>query len=736
MCVDGLGEVAHGLVAQVGGVEDLVAAHVDDLALLVHDLVVLQDVLADLGVALLDGVLGPLDGLADHLGLDRHVVLEGLAHHPVHGARGEQAHEVVLERQVEAALAGVALTAGAASELVVDAAALMALGAEHVEPADLADAVALGLALRPVLGQELVVAGLALVGVGLEALGQDVAGRELLGVAAQQDVDATAGHVGGHGDGAQAPGLGHDLGLTEVQLGVQDLVVDALLGEVPGELLGLGHRDGADEHGLTGLVALGDVLDDGVELGVLGLVDEVTLVEAHHRPVGRDGDDLEVVGAGELGGLGLGRSGHAGELVVHAEVVLEGDRGEGLVLLLDLHALLGLDGLVEALGPAPALEDAAGELVDDPHLALLHDVVLVALEQLLGPQRGLQLVDQVLGDLVVHVVDAERLLDGLDALLGGRDGALLLVDVVVDLALEAPDDGGELVVDLRRVGHPARDDEGRAGLVDEDRVDLVDDAVVLTPLHLLGPAHGHVVAEVVEAELVVGAVGDVAGVLGPLVLGVVGPRDDQADRETEAAVHAAHPLRVSGGQVVVHGDDVDAVAGEGVEVDGQRGDEGLALTRLHLPHPAEVEGGPAHQLDVVVALADLAAGRLAHDGEGLDEQVVEILPVGQTGPELDGLGRQGLVGEGFGLRFERVDLGDQGLEGPDLLAFTGTEELVENAHGNVESTDAPDVPVSGRGPGREPLAPLRPGGRSPPRRGWRRWCRRRRPRRSARSGAR
>ena len=91
-----------------------------------------------------------------------------------------------------------------------------------------------------------------------------------------------------------------------------------------------------------------------------------------------------------------GRAGHAGELVVHAEVVLEGDRGEGLVLLLDLHALLGLDRLVEALGPAAALEDAAGELVDDLHLAVLDDVVLVALEQLLGPQRGLELVDEVL----------------------------------------------------------------------------------------------------------------------------------------------------------------------------------------------------------------------------------------------------------------------------------------------------------------------------------------------------
>ena len=183
--------------------------------------------------------------------------------------------------------------------------------------------------------------------------------------------------------------------------------------------------------GWPGLVALGEVVDDGLELGDLGLVDEVGLVVADHRLVGRDGHDLQAVGVHQLGRLGRGRTGHAGELVVHAEVVLQGDRGEGLVLLLDLHALLGLDGLVQTLAPAPALEDAAGELVDDLHLAAADDVVLVPLVQLLGLQRRRELVDEVLLHLVVEVLDAEGLLDLLDARLERGDRALLLVDLVV-----------------------------------------------------------------------------------------------------------------------------------------------------------------------------------------------------------------------------------------------------------------------------------------------------------------
>ena len=65
----------------------------------------------------------------------------------LHGAGGEEAHQLVVEAQVEAALARIALAARTAPELVVDAPALVALGAEHVEPAELADLVALGLAL-------------------------------------------------------------------------------------------------------------------------------------------------------------------------------------------------------------------------------------------------------------------------------------------------------------------------------------------------------------------------------------------------------------------------------------------------------------------------------------------------------------------------------------------------------------------------------------------------------------
>ena len=243
----------------------------------------------------------------------------------------------------------------------------------------------------------------------------------------------------------------------------------------------------------------------------------------------------------------------------------------------------------------------------------------------------------------------ELVLDQRDALLGDADGALALVDLVVDVALEHRRHPRELLVPARALlGRPG-DDQRRAGLVDQDRVGLVDDGEVVAALHEVGLLPRHVVAQVVEAELVVRAVGDVGGVLlAPHRGRHLG--EDHADREAEEPVDAAHVLRVALGQVVVDRDQVHAVAGDRVEVGGQHGGEGLALTGLHLRDVAQVQRRAAHQLDGEVALADRADRGLADHGERLGQQLVQGLAVGVPGTELVGLRPQLGVGQRLDFR--------------------------------------------------------------------------------------
>ena len=156
--------------------------------------------------------------------------------------------------------------------------------------------------------------------------------------------------------------------------------------------------------------------------------------------------------------------------------------------------------------------------------------------------------------------------------------------------------------------------------------------------------------------------------VGDLPLLVVQVVLDDADRQAEEAVDAAHPLRVAAGQVVVDGDDVDALAVERVQVGGQRRDERLAFAGLHLGDLAAVQHHAADQLHVEVPHVQHAAAGLADDGEGFGQQVVERLAVGEPRAELGGLAAQLLVGERLDLRLERVDLGDERAEGASARA--------------------------------------------------------------------
>lgn len=231
-----------------------------------------------------------------------------------------------------------------------------------------------------------------------------------------------------------------------------------------------------------------------------------------------------------------------------------------------------------------------------------------------------------------------------------------------------------------------RDDQRGAGLVDQDGVDLVDDGEVVPALHQVVERVRHVVAQVVEAELVVGAVGDVGVVGHPALVGRhLG--EDHADVQPEEAVHAAHPLAVAFGQVVVDRDDVHALAADAVEVGRQHRRQGLALTGLHLRDVAEVQRRRAHHLHVERALVEHPPGRLAGHRERLGQQVVEAFAVGVPLLELVGLGPQLRVGQLFDLVGQGVDVVSHPLETLEHATFAEAQQLRQ--HGVVPFWDVP-----------------------------------------------
>ena len=197
-------------------------------------------------------------------------------------------------------------------------------------------------------------------------------------------------------------------------------------------------------------------------------------------------------------------------------------------------------------------------------------------------------------------------------------------------------------------------------------------------LHHLAPVIDQVVAQIVEAEFVVGAVGYV-GVVGLLALTLAEAVDDDADLKTQEAIDLAHRLGVAAGQVVVDGDDVHALAGQGVQIDRGHGDQGLAFAGPHLGDAAFVQDHAAGQLNVVLTLAQHAFGGFAHDGEGFGQNLVQGFAVRQ--PIAEGVGHhpQFVVGQGGELGLQRIDALGVVLEGFDLAVVGRAEKFLGEA---------------------------------------------------------
>ena len=169
--------------------EDLFALFVDDLPLAVHDVVIFQQVLADIEILPLDTLLGVLDRLGNQPVLDRLSLFHA---DPVHDGGdplgAENPEEIILEGEIEPRRSHIPLPSRTAAELIVDAAALMPLRPEDMEASQF--------------------------------------GHPL----AQLDVRSAAGHVRGDGHLPRLTGLGDDLRLPFMIFCIQNMVFDPRAG--------------------------------------------------------------------------------------------------------------------------------------------------------------------------------------------------------------------------------------------------------------------------------------------------------------------------------------------------------------------------------------------------------------------------------------------------------------------------------------------------------------------------
>ncbi len=236
---------------------------VNRFPLLVHHVVVFEQVLARVEVLRFNGFLRILNATRDKAGFDGNTLGHAEAVHQRFDAfTAEDAHQVVFEREEKPRRAGIALPSGASAQLIINAACFVTLGAKNVHAAERDDFVAFGFALRsellvyrfPLIGRHLkdfafvleehhrdggcrrgtVVRFCADDGRRLrvrnsEFVFEEMLARQKFRIAAEENVRAATRHVRGNGDGALAARLGNHARFTLVLLRVQDLMRNAAL---------------------------------------------------------------------------------------------------------------------------------------------------------------------------------------------------------------------------------------------------------------------------------------------------------------------------------------------------------------------------------------------------------------------------------------------------------------------------------------------------------------------------
>ena len=104
-------------------------------------------------------------------------------------------------------------------------------------------------------------------------------------------------------------------------LGLQDLA----------QFLRLFDGNRADQNRLTLCVALLNAGNGRHDLAAFVLVNRIRIVLTGYRLVGRDFNNVQLIGVAEFLFLGQRGTGHAGQLAVQTEVVLEGNRCQSLL---------------------------------------------------------------------------------------------------------------------------------------------------------------------------------------------------------------------------------------------------------------------------------------------------------------------------------------------------------------------------------------------------------------------
>ena len=126
------------------------------------------------------------------------------------------------------------------------------------------------------------------------------------------------------------------------------------------------------------------------------------------------------------------------------------------------------------------------------------------------------------------------------------------------------------------------DNQRSTCIINQHRVHLIHDSIVVTTLHEIHWASSHIITEVVKTEFVVSTEGDIASICTAAFVRVRTMFINTIHRQTVEHIERSHPLGVTFGKVVVDCHHVYALVSKRIEEHRQSSHQCFTFTRSHL----------------------------------------------------------------------------------------------------------------------------------------------------------
>ena len=422
-----------------------------------------------------------------------------------------------------------------------------------------------------------------------------------------------------------------------------------------GKLFGLFNGGGTNQYGLTGGMAAFHFLHYSTVLASFRFENHIRQIFTLNRFIGRNLDNRETINLNKFLLFCFCSTSHAGQLVIHSEIILEGNGSQSLAFSLNFQPFLGFDGLMKSVGIAAAIHETTGKFINNDHFTVFNYIVLIPLHHGLSTEGLNEKMVQLQIFRIIQIFHMKHFFHLCNPGFCRSHGFLFFIDGVVFIFFQMRHQLGHDIVIICRFLTGAGNNQRCTSFIDKNRVYFIDQAVMKGALHHLVQGGNHVIAKVVKAEFIIRSVGNI-GIISNLSLLEIQVMDNEAYGKAEEFIDLSHPFAVALCQVIIDRNDVNAFPFQGIQVNRSGSYQGFTFTGTHFSNITAVENNTANQLHIEMAHAQYATGRFADNCKGFRKDIVQCFALGQTSLEFVGLISQGRITQLLQSIFQGINL--------------------------------------------------------------------------------